>query len=202
MNSEILGEILINTESLMFLAFRFMLNLISISILVYGVYYKLNKNAGYLFVLYIFNILVFFVSSVLGMVQFNSGFAFGLFAVFSIIRYRTRQVPIREMTFLFISIILAIINSAVTGSVSLAELAFANFVILIFCTFTTKVWANAYLSTQTISYDKINLVVPDKREKLIDDLKKRTGLAVVSVKIDKINFLKNTATITVFYKDS
>lgn len=196
---EILGERLWDSHALMFLIFRFLLNFVSISLLVFGIYYRLNKKNGYLFVLYIFNILVFFVSSVLGMVQFNTGFAFGLFAVFSILRYRTKQIPIREMTFLFIAIILAIINSTVTKNISVVEILFANGIILLFCTFTSKVWATAYLSSQSITYEKIELIVPGKREEMIEDLKKRTGLPIINVKIDKINFLRDTARITVFY---
>lgn len=199
MNLSILGERLLDSQALMFLLFRFALNLGSISILVFAIYYKLNKKNGYLFVLVIFNILVFFVSSVLGMVQFNTGFAFGLFAVFSILRYRTRQIPIREMTFLFIAIILAIINSTVTKNISIAEILFANGVILLFCTITSKVWANAYLSSQKITYEKIDLIVPERRDEMIEDLKQRTGLPIINIKIDRINFLQDTARITVFY---
>lgn len=196
---EILGERIFDTHALMFLMFRFAMNLASISILVFAIYYRLNKKNGYLFVLYIFNILVFFVSSVLGMVQFNTGFAFGLFAVFSILRYRTKQIPIREMTFLFIAIILAIINSTVTKNISIMELLFANGVILLSCTIASKVWVNAYLSSQSITYEKIDLIVPEKRNELLEDLRERTGLPILNVKIDKINFLQDTARIIAFY---
>ncbi|MBI9100249.1 MAG: DUF4956 domain-containing protein [Spirochaetaceae bacterium] len=199
MNIEFLGEQFLNPQSFLFLLFRFFLDLAVISIMIVGIYHKLNKKSGYMFVLYIFNILVFFVASVLSLVQLNTGFAFGLFAVFSILRYRTRQIPIREMTFLFIAIIVAIINSTVTANISLMEILFANVVILAVCSFASRVWANAYLRSQKITYEKIELIVPEKREELIEDLKMRTGLPVVSVEIDRINFLRDTARIVVFY---
>lgn len=199
MNLEFLGENLFNTQSFLLLLFRFFLDLVSISVLILGIYHKLNKKSGYMFVLYIFNILVFFVASVLSLVTLNTGFAFGLFAVFSILRYRTRQIPIREMTFLFISIIVAIINSTVTVNISLAEIIFANIVILIFSSFTSLAWADVYLQRKKITYEKIDLIVPEKRAELIEDLKIRTGLPVLRVEIDRINFLRDTARIIIYY---
>jgi hypothetical protein len=195
------GIPIIEIESLIVLLFRFALNMFFVTILIRGIYYRLNKRSGYLFVLFTFNVLIFFLASILIMVKIEVGFAFGVFAVFSIIRYRTRQIPIREMTFLFVSIIIAIINSTVTATLNLAEVVFANLVILVISAFTEQVWEKDSQLYKNVVYEKIELITPEKREELLKDLRKRTGLDIIRIDITDINFLRDTATIRVFYRE-
>ena len=178
----------------------FIINLIFIGILIRGIYYPINKKREYLFVFFIFNVLIFFVSSLLSSVKMEAGFAFGLFAVFSIIRYRTQQIPIKEMTFLFISIILATINSTVTAKLGFLEVVFGNCIILIVSFIMEKSWIKTYKESIVVEYEKIELIVPEQREKLLNDLRKRTGLDISEVTIEKIDFLKDIAEIRIYYK--
>ena len=122
------------------LLIRFIMNLAFILLLIGCVYSPVKKKREYLFVFFNFNILIFFIASLLSKIKMETGFAFGLFAVFSIIRYRTKQIPIKEMTFLFISIILATINSMVTIEIDFLTIFMANVMILLTSFIMEKIW--------------------------------------------------------------
>jgi hypothetical protein len=127
------------------------------------------------------------------------GFALGLFAVFGILRYRTEAIPIRQMTYLFIVIGISMINALSNKSISILELLFTNGFITIITYMIDRVWFQTLELTKSIIYEKIELIVPEKEDELIDDLKKRTGLPIHGVKIEKIDFLRDTASVTIFY---
>ena len=181
------------------LIIRFLMNLISIVILVRVIYMPINRKREYLFIFVIFNILIFFVSSLLSRVNLDTGFAFGLFAVFSILRYRTKQIPIKEMTFLFISIILATINSMVTIRIGLTEVLFSNIVILIMSYIMEMSWKRSFQNDKIIYYDNIELIKPETEEALLADLKSRTGLDIMSYDIELIDMLRDIAHIRIWY---
>ena len=127
------------------------------------------------------------------------GFALGLFAVFGILRYRTEDIPIRQMTYLFIVIGLSMINSLANKSISWLEILLANAIITIITYLIDRVWFSTIELTKTILYEKIELIKPENEQELIEDLKKRTGLQIVAVKVDKVDFLRDTAQIKIYY---
>ena len=127
------------------------------------------------------------------------GFALGLFAVFGILRYRTEAIPIRQMTYLFIVIGLSMINSLANKSISWLEILLANAIITIITYLIDRVWFSTIELTKTILYEKIELIKPENEQELIEDLKQRTGLQIVAVKVDKLDFLRDTAQITIYY---
>ena len=127
------------------------------------------------------------------------GFALGLFAVFGILRYRTEAIPIRQMTYLFIVIGLSMINSLANKSISWFEILLANGIITIITYLIDRVWFSTIELTKTILYEKIELIKPENEQELIEDLKQRTGLQIVAVKIDKVDFLRDTAQIKIYY---
>ncbi len=193
-----LGANLIDVGSFQILVARFLINIVFILVLIWGIYYKINKNSEYIFNFIIFNILIFFVSSILSDLELKTGFAFGLFAIFSILRYRTEQIPIKEMTFMFMSIIIATINSTVTSSLSLVEILFANIVIILATYFMEKKWLKNYKPSKKVLFDNIDLIHQDKKDELIKELEKRIGLKISDVKIEKIDYLKDTASLKVY----
>lgn len=127
------------------------------------------------------------------------GFALGLFAVFGILRYRTEAIPIRQMTYLFIVIGISMINALSNKSISIFELIFTNSFITLITYLIDRVWFQSLEESKNILYEKIDLIKPENQEDLIQDLKERTGLPIHSVKIVKIDFLRDTASITIFY---
>jgi hypothetical protein len=132
--------------------------------------------------------------------KISIGFAFGIFAVFSILRYRTRPLPTKEMTYLFISISVAIINALSSNNLSYAELLLTNGVIIFFTIILEKVWIKNE-SRKTVIYEKIDLIKPENHDKLLKDLKERTGLNIHRFEIGRIDFLQDLARIRIYYYD-
>ena len=142
---------------------------------------------------------MFLLCVLLDSVKLQLGFALGLFAIFGIIRYRTDPIPIKEMTYLFLVIGISVVNALANKKISHAELIFAN-LLIVFVTFgMERIWLLKAEIRKNITYEKIELIVPERREELLEDLCNRTGLDIVRIEIRRIDFLKDTANIRVFY---
>lgn len=128
------------------------------------------------------------------------GFALGLFAVFGILRYRTEPIPIKEMTYLFIVIGLAMINALANKKISWAELAFVNTAILIVTLSFEKLWFNNEIQSKNVIYERVDLIKIEQRQEMINDLIERTGLDIVRVEIGKIDLLRDIAFVKVFFR--
>ena len=129
------------------------------------------------------------------------GFAFGLFAVFSILRYRTDPVPIKEMAYFFICITLGVINALATKKISIAEIGFAN-LIIIGMTYVLDNWIWRNLTNENvkdIDYERIDLITPENKDAMLKDLRTRTGLPVHRFDILRIDFLRDVARIKAYY---
>jgi len=146
-----------------------------------------------------FNSLIFFFAFILGNMDINIGFAFGLFAVFAILRYRTDPIPIKEMTYLFIVITIGVINAIGSNEVSYSELLFTNFTLVLMTYVLENYWQKNLLSSRTIEYDILENIKPENHKTLIHDLENRTGLSIKYFKLRRI-FL-DKVNIRVFYKD-
>jgi len=127
------------------------------------------------------------------------GFALGLFAIFGIIRYRTSQMPIKEMTYLFLVIGLSVVNALANKKISYAELLFTNIAILGITYILEKLWLLRHESHKIIRYDNIDLIKPEKYDELKADLEKRTGLTINRIDVGDINFLSDSARIQIYY---
>ena len=183
------------------LAIRFGINLVVILLLVRWLYYTGTRRKDYLFTYILISTVVFLLCFLLESVSLQIGFALGLFAIFGIIRYRTNPMPIKEMTYLFLVIGISVIN-ALTTKTGLAEILFANVVVLLITFGLEKIWLVRHVSSKIIVYEKINLIVPEKYDEMVADLKERTGLTdIKKVEIGKINFLKDTCRMIVYYED-
>lgn len=193
---------IIDTEHVKVLLIAFLINLASIMIVVRGLYYPKCKRGEFFFTYILIAISTFMLIYVLGDVKLKAGIALGLFAIFSIIRYRTEQVAIREMTYLFIIIAMSAINGLVVSELSYGEVLIIN-ALFIFSIWIceSKVLISHY-SYKVIKYDNINLITPDKREELIADIEKRTGLKVEKVEIGAIDFLKDAVIVKMYYKSN
>jgi len=133
-------------------------------------------------------------------VKLQIGFALGLFAIFGIIRYRTNAIPIKEMTYLFLIIGVSVINALTTTVSSIAEIIFANFAIIFITYGLEKLWLLKHESSKLIKYEKIGLIKPENREALMNDLRERTGITNINrIEIGKIDFLKESCEVTIYY---
>ena len=196
---ELFGIDLYDSKDLIKLLFKFSIDLLFLFIIVRVIYYRIKDEKDYVFTFFMFNILTFFICYLLRKVPMEMGFALGLFAVFGILRYRTEAIPIRQMTYLFIVIGLSMINSLANKSISWFEILLANGIITIITYLIDRVWFSTIELTKTILYEKIELIKPENEQELIEDLKQRTGLKIVAVKIDKVDFLRDTAQIKIYY---
>ncbi len=144
-------------------------------------------------------LIVFFMIFVLEDMKTKTsiGIGIGLFGIFSIMRYRTDAMPVREMTYLFLLVALAVVN-AIANTMSIAELLITNAMVVL-CIFLCEMHLGKEHS-KLIQYDRIELITPERRAELIADLEKRTGLKVERVTIGAIDFLRDMAIVKIFYQ--
>lgn len=188
-------------HSLTDFAIRFGINLFVIFVLVRLLYYPMRKNRDFLFTFFLFNIINFLICFLLSSAKLKMGFAFGLFAIFSILRYRTVTVPVREMGYFFISVTLGIINALTTSEQGMVMLIIANLIILSVAWIIDHKVRVTHENHKEVIYDRIDLISPEKRDEMIKDLRQRTGLDIHRVEFSRIDFFKDTARIFVFYND-
>lgn len=186
-------------EDLWELLFKFGIDLLVIFILIRVIYYPIHRKKENLFTYFVFNILIFFLCVLMNNVKLSMGFGFGLFAVFSILRYRTEQISVKDMTYLFATITLAVVNALVSKKVSIAELMFTNGTILILVYVLENVWLTRHEAMRQLIYEKIELIKPGNKELLFADLQQRLGVKVSRVEIGRIDLLRDTAQLRVFY---
>jgi len=177
--------------------FRMLLNLFVAFVLVHLIYDRRKQQSDYSFSLLMFSTLIFLVCYLLINVNISIGFAFGLFAIFAILRYRTAPIPIREMTYLFAVITLAVINGI--GGIGPIQIIVANGAVLFITFILEKVWMRNFLQSHLVIYEKIENITVAKRSELMDDLRLRTGLDIKRIVIKRTNFLKDIARIRIYY---
>ena len=194
------GIKLINISDFLELLFRFLFNSLVVFALVRYLYYPVAKRKDYFFTYILVSTIVFLVTfSLINVETLTVGIALGLFALFGILRFRTRQIPIKEMTYLFLVIGISVINAMITKKTSYVELLFINTMILFVAWMGEKYWMLTKESIKTIVYEKIELVKPENRDKLIEDLETRTGLKINRIEVGRIDFLRDTARLRIFY---
>ena len=197
------------------LGIRFALNLLVCWLLVHFFYYKKSRRRDYYFTFIVFSSAMLTLLYIMGNVEVGVGLTLGLFAIFGVIRYRTETVPIREMTYLFIIIALAAVNGLaplyhvvdlssaphyVLGWGNVGVMALVNCLMLLLVWVLESESLVKHVTTKLVQYDRIELIVPERREELIADLEKRLGVKVENVEIGHVDFLKDSAMIKVYYR--
>jgi hypothetical protein len=194
------GIQLINFDNFGYMAIKLFTDLFFTFIMIRLIFYPIYRQRDYLFTTFLINITVFLICFLMASIKVKIGFAFGLFAVFSIIRYRTEQIPARQMTYLFTVIIIAVLNSLTDEAISYAELILANLVIIATAFILEKNLLHNKDMVRLVRYEKIELIKPENYNKLIADLKERTGLNILKADIESIDFLNDTAKIKILYQ--
>lgn len=195
---DLLGVPIFDGPSLWTFLIRFGFNLLVCWIITHFLYYKKSHRRDYYFTYMLFSSTIFLLLYQLQNLQMEMTLALGLFAIFSMIRYRTEQLPIREMTYLFVLIGLSIINGSGLTS-SYTAFAVTNLLVILLIWLLESLGFSKRQANKIITYEKIELIRPDRREELLADLKERTGLDIVKVQVGSINFLKDTAFLKVTY---
>ena len=198
-----LGIKLINSGDFFELLLRLLLNTFVVYLITYKVYLKSNKNYQFYFGYNNISIVTFLMCFLLSSVKLELGFALGLFALFTIIRFRTGTIPIKEMTYLFVVIGVAVINALANKKVSYFELLFANFAIIFFVNYfenispRIKPEKKETVSLTLQKFDQFTSLPIDKKTSHLEQL---ISKSITHYKIKKINQLDNSAELTVFTK--
>ena len=192
-------EQLVHWADFIKLCTRFGMNLFFASLVIYGVYFRLYGGREFAFTYLVFNVITFSLCVLLRKVPMELGFALGLFAVFGMLRYRTEEIRMRDLTYLFIVIGLGILNGVANKSVSLAEMLAVNGIITGVTLFECRRGARDTGHTPML-YDDLSLLQPGRSAELHADIAARTGLDVVRVQVNRIDMLRDAAEVTVFYK--
>jgi len=194
-----LGIPLFDSEVLIQLFSRFGFNVLICWIIIRYFYFRNNGRKDFLFTFTLFSVTVFLLIFLLDAVSLQIGMALGLFAIFGIIRYRTEQVSIREMTYLFIIIGISVING-LAMAISFYELLAANLLFVAAVAVMESSKLVKQTSTKIILYEKIELIKAEKADELKADLEFRTGLTILKVEVGHIDFLRDVAFVKVFYR--
>lgn len=178
---------------------RFFVNVIFLLIIARVLYYPHSKRREYLFTFMILGITVFFLCYLLSSINLELGLALGLFAIFGILRYRTTTVEIREMTYMFLAITISVINSLTAAGYPVLLIVGVNILIVGIAWVLEALWYGRSDKRITVVYERIELIRPERRGELIEDLSARLGIQVSEVEIGSVNFLRDTAEVTVHF---
>lgn len=192
-----MDTILISTEFLHTLI-RFVVCFVFNGIIVNQLYYKKSKRRDFYFTFMVMSVAIFFlVYFMMGMERAKAtmGVGLGLFGIFSIMRYRTDSMPVREMTYLFVIICMSVVHAMADDYVELAIVDVVTFCTILLCELKLKV-----MQTKLIQYDRIELVKPERRAELKADLEARTGLKITKVEVGGVDFLRDSAVLRIIYE--
>ena len=182
------------------LGLRYLLNLISVFIVFRFIYFRNYKRTDLFLTFFGFNSTIFFISFMLNKVQISTGAGFGLFAVFSVLRYRTEGIGAKDMTYLFLSISIGLLTAI--GPSNGIEISFFCFLIILLTLIVeNSIWGKKEAS-KIIVYDSLVFINESQKQELIDDLKSKTGLEIHRISVDSIDYLKDSCTITIYFYEN
>jgi hypothetical protein len=183
---------------------RLLIDMAAVFILIRLIYYPIYKHRELVFTFFIFNLIIFLISFLLNKVDLSMGAAFGLFAVFSMLRYKTEDISIKDMTYLFLSIAIGLVSAVtkIKDTPDFLEYLFLGGINLVILLITYLLESKLLMkkeTVKTIMYEKIELIQADKETELMTDIRNRTGINVHRLTIQKIDFVKVAAEIKVYY---
>ncbi|MBK7309218.1 MAG: DUF4956 domain-containing protein [Sphingobacteriaceae bacterium] len=182
---------------------RLFIDMIFVILLLKFIYIKRYKSKDYVFTFFVFNIVIFSVAFLLNKVELSLGAAFGLFAVFGMLRYKTEEISIKDMTYLFLNIAIGLICAVtkIKGD-DMFEYVFLIGLNTIIFIIIYLLESNVFMkreSMKLVNYEKIENIKVTDQSQLIADLRERTGINIHRVVIQKVDFLKDSAQIKIYY---
>lgn len=181
---------------------RMSINIFFLTIIIRFLYYPIAKRKDYLFTYYLIGFITFFICFALKKLDIDTGMGLGLFAIFGIIRYRTDAIEIKEMTYLFIVIGLSVINSLASNQISMIELGVINVATLLLTFSLEYLFLLKHETRKNITYENIELIKKGREQELKEDIENRTGITVNRLVVGKIDFLSDTANVTIYYYET
>ena len=180
-------------------------------LIVHFLYYKKSKRRDFYFTFMIISMAIFFlVYLMMGMDRGKAtmGVGLGLFGIFSIMRYRTDSMPVREMTYLFVVVCLSVVHAmadslGVDSRGKMVGTPLIELLVIDIITFAVIMFFERFLkvvASKIVQYDRIELIKPERRKELIADLEQRLGLKVIAVRVGAVDFLRDMAVLRVYYE--
>ena len=176
---------------------RLLVDLCTVIILIRFVYLPNNKRREKIFTFLLFNVIIFLITYLLNKVEMSMGAAFGLFAVFAMLRYRTEDISTKDMTYLFLSIAIGLLNAVSKGN--LDELIVINLILFIVTFLLESNWIFRKEVAKMVWYEKIELIAPEHRDEMKADLESRLGLKINRIEVNKVDLLRDAAQVFIFY---
>ena len=176
--------------------FSLLVNAISALLIILLIYYPNYKKMDYIFTFIIFNLVIFLLTYVLKNVKLSMGAAFGMFAVFSMLRYRTSGLSVRDMTYIFIFIALGLISAT---EIEIFQLVVIHAIMLLGIYIMDGNFIIRREFSKNVLYENIEMIKPEHQKALIEDLSARTGLKIHRVSVEKVDFLRDSALIRIYY---
>jgi hypothetical protein len=195
------NPLILNSDTEWGILLRFAINMVFIIVLVGFIYFRYTKKEKFLFTFFLISIVVFFVSSIMRRVNIGLGLAFGLFAIFGILRFRTRNFSMKDMSYLFATIGISVINSLGMMVLQLTCILAINGIILIAVFVLEKILCINTFMKHSIVYDKLELLKPENQNKLYKDISSRTGREILRISIEKIDYKRDIAELDIYFKE-
>ena len=177
----------------------FAINLAVATLIVRFIYAQERQSKNFVFTFLGFSTVVYFVVSFLSIAELGIGVGFGLFALFSVLRYRTSPMPAREMTYLFILIALAVMSAILMQSAGWLLLFGISAVMCAVIYVLETEWGFHYEGVKRIKYERVDLACTEHYADLLADLRTRTGLDLTRVEIGAINYVNDWVNVKVYY---
>jgi len=180
---------------------RFGINLVFLFILIMGVYFRYSKKEKFVFSFFLMGIMIFFIGSMLKAVYLEIGMAVGLFAVFTILRFRTRNFSIKDMSYIFTTIGVSIINSLKLVGFPVLGMFIINTIIILSAFLLEEFLAKYHTETYSIIYNNLEFLKPDKKQRLLKDISSRTGKNITKVRIRRIDYKREVAELDIYFRE-
>jgi len=189
---------LIQMDNLINLLGRMAVNFTAAFLLIFGIYRTSRKGKSFLFSLFMFNLIIFIMGNMISSSEWTVGAGLGLFAIFTILRYRSETLQLKEMTYLFILIAIGFIN-AVGNTISWMELLLLNGSIVLVSLCLERTCLSKVLHSKKIKYDHLDLIRPEHHDALLRDVYEKTGIRARDIEVESINFQEKTVNLILYY---
>ena len=190
----------LSNPNFLMIMLKFVINLFFIFVLSRVIYFKYSRKEEILFTLFLMGIMVFFLSSMMSSVQLDFGFAFGMFAIFAILRFRTNSISLKDMVYIFVVIGISMMNSLKVFKFPMFGIFMFNILILGSVYTLEEYLLRNKTDSYTITYENIDLLKPDKEQKLLRDICLITGKDVFRIKVQRVDYKRGVAVLEIFYK--
>ena len=190
-----------NSETLLGILLRFGINLIFLFILIRVIYFRYSKKEKFLFTYFLMGIIIFFICSMLRKVEIGLGMGLGLFAIFAILKFRTRNFSVKDMAYIFTTIGISVINSLSTVIYPFIAVLVINSIVVLSAFLLEEFLRKNMFDKHTIIYDNLELIKPANYRTLLKDVSKRTGKEILNIKIRKIDYKREVAELDIYFKE-